>query len=72
MVDQGFWGIGHSIAVVQPAVTELAILCCSTSISRVKAAHCTETVCRHSQIVGSEKACLIEVGVVVAVKVSNE
>jgi uncharacterized membrane protein len=54
VVDHDFWGIGHLLAVLQPALTEFAVFSRGKREGRAKAAYGMEAICRQRQVVGTE------------------
>jgi hypothetical protein len=67
MVDESSRGIDHPVAVVAPAVTELAVFGRSQGEVRVKAAYRMEDLGRQGEVIGGEEGRLVGVGIVVGI-----
>jgi hypothetical protein len=72
VVDEDFRGVHQPIAVIEPAVTELAVLCRGTEPERVKAAYGVEALYRQGQVVGGQEPSPVGIGIIVGVQVINE
>ena len=72
VVDQNLWSVDQSVPVVEPAVTEFAVLSCSAGEGGVKAADSVEFLRRNREIVAGGKPCALRVSIIPPAKVIDD